>query len=467
MLTKSDFLLYLDAPMHLWAKVHDALEGTTLTPLVQHLIRQGQEVEGLARMYLEEIVLPGYADAQFFWQPTYDDGQFQIRADGLIYDLEAEVYDLYEIKSSTSVKAEHIYGLTFQALLLERFLTLRHAYLVHIDNGYQRDKDLDLARLFAVEDITAEVEQNRQVILQAREAAREVAGLDSPQPDFACAKPDACPCPGLCHPDLPEHPIYDLPRIGKKALKLREMGVTAIEDIPPDFPLSARQAQIAQVIRSGEPEVNAPAIREYLAGLRFPLHFLDYEAFGPAVPLFPGYKPYEGVVFQYSLHTLTSPEAELIHHACLITAHEDPAPALAADLLANLSQAGSVVVWNRSAEKGYNQNLARHSPDHAASLLAVNERLFDLMTPFKSGHYIHPASRGRASLKAVLPALCPDLAYEALPIQDAQEAMLTWYWLQRGEIAPEDEAAVRDSMLAYSRRDTFGMVAIWRHLINL
>jgi hypothetical protein len=45
--------------------------------------------------------------------------------------------------------------------------------------------------------------------------------------------------------------------------------------------------------------------------------------------------------------------------------------------------------------------------------------------------------------------------------------MLTWYWLQRGEIAPEDEAAVRDSMLAYSRRDTFGMVAIWRHLINL
>ncbi len=467
MLTKSDFLLYLDAPMHLWAKAHDALEVTAHPPLIQHLVQQGQEVEGLARTYLEEVVLPAYDNAQFFWQPTYDDGQFQIRADGLIYDLEAEVYDLYEIKSSTSVKAEQLYGLTFQALLLEAFLKLRRVCLVHIDNRYQRYEELELARLFTVDDLTAEVRQNGEAVRQAREAARRVTSMATPPAGFACAKPDTCPCPSLCHPDLPEHPIFDLPRIGKKALKLREMGVTAIEDIPPDFPLSARQAQVVRAVRSGEAEIDAPAIREYLAGLTFPLHFLDYEAFGPALPLFPGYRPYEQVVFQYSLHTLASADAEVEHHACLITTHADPAPALAADLLAQLSPTGSVVVWNRSAEKGYNQNLAQHAPEHAAALLAVNERLFDLMKPFSKGQYVHPACRGSASLKAVLPALCPDLAYETLPIQDAQEAMLTWYWLQRGEINPEDEAAVRDSMLAYSRRDTFGMVAIWRHLSNL
>jgi hypothetical protein len=453
--------------MHLWAKAHDALAPQERPPLIQHLIRQGQEVEGLARTYLEEVVLPGYEDAQFFWQPAYDDGRFQIRADGLIYDLEAGVYDLYEIKSSTTVKADHIYGLTFQALLLESFLTLRHTYLVHINNGYQRGVALDLDRLFTAEDVTAEVERHREAVRQAREAARTVAALPSPQPDFACAKPETCPCPDLCHPNLPEHPIYDLPRIGKKALKLRELGVTAIEDIPPDFPLSAKQAQIARVIRSGQPEIDVPAIREDLAGLTFPLSFLDYEAFGPALPLFPGYRPYEQVVFQYSLHTLAGPDAEVEHHACLITTHEDPAPALAANLLAHLSSTGSVVVWNRGAEKRYNGNLARHFPIRSAELLAINERLFDLMGPFRSGHYIHPASRGSASLKAVLPALCPDLAYEALPIQDAQEAMLTWYWLQRGEIDPEEEAALRQSMLAYSRRDTFGMVAIWRHLTQL
>ncbi|MDY6872826.1 MAG: DUF2779 domain-containing protein [Chloroflexota bacterium] len=467
LLTKSDFLLYLDAPMHLWAKAHDALAPETLPPLIQHLIRQGQEVEALARTYLEEVVLPGYADAQFFWQPAYEDGQYQIRADGLIYDLEAGVYDLYEIKSSTSVKADHIYGLTFQALVLAEFLTLRHTYLVHIDNGYQREETLDLARFFTAEDVTAEVDRNRVAVRQAREAARTVAALRTARPDFACTKPETCPCPDLCHPDLPDHPIYDLPRIGKKALKLREMGVTAIEDIPPDFPLSAKQAQVVRVTRSGQAEIDADAIKQDLAELTFPLSFLDYEAFGPAVPLFAGYRPYEQVVFQYSLHILIAPDAEAAHHACLITANEDPAPALAADLLANLPTTGSVVVWNRGAEKRYNQNLARHFPARRDELLAINKRLYDLIRPFRSGHYIHPASHGSASLKAVLPALCPDLSYETLPIQDAQEAMLTWYRLQRGDIDPEEETAMRDSMLAYSRRDTFGMVAIWRHLNNL
>ncbi|MCB2214288.1 DUF2779 domain-containing protein [bacterium] len=467
LLTKSDFLFYLDAPMHLWAKAHDALAAQTPPPLVQHLIQQGQEVEGLARTYLEEVVLPGYDDAQFFWQQTYDDGRFQIRVDGLVYDLDAEAYDLYEIKSSTSVKADHIYGLTFQALVLEDSLKLRGCYLVHINNGYQRDSALDLAQLFTVEDVTGKVDRHRETVRQAREAARTVAALPSAQPDFACTKPETCPCPDLCHPDLPDPSIYDLPRIGKKALKLREMGVTAIKDIPPDFPLSAKQAQVVRVIRSGQPEIDADAIKQDLAELTFPLSFLDYEAFGPALPLFPGYRPYEQVVFQYSLHTLTASDAEAAHHACLITAKEDPAPALAADLLAHLPATGSVVVWNRGAEKRYNQNLARHVPGRSAELLAINERLFDLMLPFRSGHYIHPSSHGSASLKAVLPALCPDLTYEALPIQDAQEAMLTWYWLQRGEIMPEEEAAMRASMLTYNQRDTFGMVAIWRHLTHL
>ncbi len=43
MLTKSDFLLYLDAPLHLWAKSHDLLH-VTLSTYDQHLMQQGYAV---------------------------------------------------------------------------------------------------------------------------------------------------------------------------------------------------------------------------------------------------------------------------------------------------------------------------------------------------------------------------------------------------------------------------------------
>ena len=66
MLSKSDFLLFLNSPMHLWAKTHDALEQKALTPYEQHLIQQGQAVEALARQYLEKEILPQYGQARIF-----------------------------------------------------------------------------------------------------------------------------------------------------------------------------------------------------------------------------------------------------------------------------------------------------------------------------------------------------------------------------------------------------------------
>ncbi len=125
----------------------------------------------------------------------------------------------------------------------------------------------------------------------------------------------------------------------------------------------------------------------------------------------------------------------------------------------HIGSEGSVLVWYQSFEKARNQSLAQHYPELAADLLAINQRIQDLMLPFSSGWYVHPAFHGSASLKAVLPVLCPELDYGDLTIQDGQQAMLTWYRLQKGEFSPEDEAAIRLAMLAYCQRDTYGW---WR-----
>jgi len=467
MLSKTDFFTYLDAPMHLWAQAHNQLETVTLSPYEEYLIQQGQAVESLARQYIQEVILAQNPHLRLEWQPSYDDGRFNIRADALIWDENAKVYDLYEIKSSTSVNKDHENDLGFQVLLLETILPLRHAYLLHINKTYQHGHNLDLKSFFTVENLTNRVEERREEIADLRQAAWEVTQTAVPHPEFACTKPSTCPCPALCHPNLPQNSIYNLPRIGKKAHTLREMGILAIDEIPPEFNLSPTQQIHQEAVRKGQVIIQTRAIQESLASLQYPLYFLDYETFNPAVPLFSGYRPYEHIVFQYSLFVVEELGAEPLHFDALFADGRDPTPLIVPDLLEHLGERGSVVVWNKSFEAGRNEDLARHCPTYAERLLGINDRLYDLMLIFQNGLYVHPDFQGSASLKAVLPVVCPDLQYADLSIQDGQSAMLTWLQLHNDEFLLAERDRIIPEMKAYCKMDTFGMVAIWRQLHTL
>jgi len=464
MITKSDFLLYLTSPMHLWASAHNQLQASPSSLYEQHLAEQGQQVESLAHTYLKEIHLPQYTDACLIWQPTYQTDRFKIRADALIHHQDTNTYDLYEIKSSTSVKTQHKYDLTFQVLLLETLLNLNNVYLLHIDKTYIHQDALELEHFLMVENLTETVGKYRDKVAQLREGAWEVTQLAVPLSEFACTKPNSCPCPSLCHPQLPENPVFNIPYIGKKAIQLREQGITAIEDIPPSFNLNSKQLKHVQAVKSGQPLVDGQTVKTSLSTLEYPVYFLDYETFNPAVPLYPGYRPYEHIVYQYSLHVISYPGADPLHYECLLTDSSDPAPILVPDLLNHLGPNGSVVVWNKPFEAYRNKELAGHCPQFAKQLLSINDRFYDLMLIFKQGHYVHPDFHGSASLKAVLPVLCPELRYEDLVIQNGEETMLTWYKIQTGKIPLEDQPDIIQAMKDYCRLDTYGMIAIMEKL---
>jgi hypothetical protein len=311
-----------------------------------------------------------------------------------------------------------------------------------------------------VENLSETVEEYRDEVALLREQAWEVTLTAAPQRDFACTKPRSCPCLSLCHPQLPENPIYNIPYIGKKAIQLREQDILAIEDIPHSFDLNSSQQKHVQAVKSGEAIIDHQAVQASLSTLKYPLHFLDYETFNPAVPLFPGYRPYEHIIYQYSLHVVTHLGADPQHYECLITDTCDPAALLVSDLLDHLGPTGSVVVWNKTFETYRNKDLADHCPEYAEQLLGINQRLYDLMLLFKQGHYVHPDFHGSASLKAVLPVLCPELKYEDLVIQNGEETMLTWYKFQTGEIPIEEQPKTIQAMKDYCKLDTYGMVAI-------
>ena len=84
-LTKSDFLTYLEAPMHLWARKNNCIEKAMNT-FDTHLIEQGYEVEKLAKQYLELIILKNPGHIELIWQKTYCDKSYQVKVDALLYN---------------------------------------------------------------------------------------------------------------------------------------------------------------------------------------------------------------------------------------------------------------------------------------------------------------------------------------------------------------------------------------------
>jgi hypothetical protein len=318
-----------------------------------------------------------------------------------------------------------------------------------------------------IRDVSTEVNELRVEVLRAREEARQVIENKSPEVIMGCVKPDRCPCPNLCHPDLPEYPIYDLPRLQeRKARDLKGNGILAIEDIPDDYPLSERQRNQIEAVRSGEAHIDHKAIAKELAKIEYPLYFLDYETFNPGLPVHDGYRPFQHMVFQYSLHVFDSPGSKPEHVEFLFTDPTDPGAKLVEDLARHIGERGTVVVWNKTFEAERNKEMAEMYPAYRSMLLNINERIFDLMGIFRKGYYIHPDFHGSSSIKKVLPVIAEDfdLRYIDLQIPKGDEAMIAWHDIMSGVLSVEESKAVKQYLRRYCEMDTMAMVEIWKAL---
>jgi hypothetical protein len=388
----------------------------------------------------------------------------------MVFDPQAQTYDLYEIKSATSVKKINLYDVTFQRLVCEASIPVRNVYIVHVHRDYVRQGEIDHDQFFVIEDVTNQVDDLKAEVARMREDAWTVAKSESPDGILDCVKPKTCPCIQLCHPELPEYPIYDIPRLREgKARDLKERGILAIEEIPDDYPLSDRQRKNVVAVKSGKPFIDINAIENKLAQLEYPLYFLDYETFNPGRPYYDGYRPFQHIVFQYSLHVFDSPKSKPCHFEFLFTEQGDPGIHLVEDLAKHIGETGSVVVWHKPFESERNKELAGMYPEHQAVLHNINDRIFDLMEIFSKGHYIHADFHGSSSIKKVLPVLVEDYEerYTDLPIPKGDEAMMAWLEIMSGVFSLEEAKNIKQDLLRYCEMDTIAMVKNWEALENL
>ncbi len=192
MITKSEYMLYLRHPAWLWLKKNapeklppaDAATqakydaGYAFEPYVEsqfdgavHLGFEGQdEYHTLPRRTIEALG----QGARTLVQPRFEWGEFTCICD-IVTVVDESTVDLYEIKSSTRVKPEHLYDLAFQAAVLEDCgYNVRDVYVAHVNNQYVRRGAIDPVQLATIEQVTEQAKElhdytrtNRELAVQA------------------------------------------------------------------------------------------------------------------------------------------------------------------------------------------------------------------------------------------------------------------------------------------------------------
>jgi len=471
-ITKSDFMLYIDAPRHLWAKKHNQYKRKE-DDFSKHLSNQGYVVEELAEKYIKEYLIPQNKinPSDFLSQPTKKDQYYEARTDFLLKNPKTEKWDMYEVKSSTKIKKEHKYDATFQVLVFEKYYDLGDIYILHPNKEYIKDGDISLSELFIAENINDIVEELRIKIIEERYNAYISAKAKHVEATLECNHPETCPCVDLCHLNLPEYSIYNISRLSGSKKKIRELvenKIINITDVPEDFPLTSKQRTQVDIAQSGQTIFLNKPIQKKLDELVYPLYFIDYETFNPAIPIHNGYKPYTQITFQYSLHIMRSKDSkELEHYEYIDTSKEDPIPNLIKSLQGVIGDKGSIITWNDTFEKSRNKEMGEIYPECAGLCQNMNERMFDLMKIFQNQEYAVPEFKGSYSIKKVLPVLIPNLSYEGIDIGEGSTAMIAWKEMVYGNLKKDEQEKIKQDLLKYCQLDTLAMVEIFKHIKSI
>ncbi len=470
-LTKTAYLRSLKCMPEFWLEYHQPLLfASEITLEHSHLRQQGYAVEQLVKQMQR---FQTFDNISVDFQRTFQTALLSARSDVVVTDKITGEIDIYEIKSSSSVKEEHYDDVAFQRITAERSGSrVKRAYVVTMDGEYVRHGEIDVEQLFTVTEVTDTIELR---IADTEEQIKKAIEYLETVPVASLA--DYCmdnklDCQFIKHhfTDLPQYTIFDISYLKHdKRRQLLTDGIINIIDVPADFPLSKKQRSQVDAAISGEIIIDREEIARRAGEWEYPLHFLDYETFSYAIPQFDGIKPFQQMCFQYSLHTIDRHGAEPRHNEYLSNGNDDPPRSVAEHLHNSMSGGiGTVFVWYEPFEKGRNEEMAEMFPDLADFFREVNDKTYDLMKIFADNLYIHPDFKGKTSIKKVLPVLVPALSYNDLGITGGMTATIQWFraatWTS---ISDTERLQIFNDLYEYCELDTKAMVEIFNELTAL
>lgn len=495
-LSKSDYMLFLRHPAWLWLKKYDKSRLPVPDENLQAMFDAGHDFEQYAEQLFPDGVRLGFNNYNEYLNlparttialqnniETIFQGRFEVDNLTCIVDVLQKnpdgTYNLIEIKTSTKAKPEHEYDLAFQLLVLEKAgLRIREIAVMHANKEYVRLGEVNAFQLVAKTDVTNTVRALMSTTLLQVDMAFEVLAQKT-CPDISPRYINQLGIPDKSSPWLEEwlaihesivgtydhYSIYNLAYPSPEQLgKLEDAGITTIFEMTEDQALREKQVIQIRTTKTNQRVIEKDKIKAFLNTFTYPLYFFDYETLSGAVPMFDGMSPYKDYPFQYSLHVIEHEGASVAHFEYLHAEASNPMPGLLAQMKKDLGSKGTILTWNMGYEKGCNDRMASVYPEYAEFLSEVNERIADLMTPFAKMCFFDKEFMGSASVKKVLPVLCPELSYKELNVGDGLLARRLWTQTVLQGQNKEKRAEVMYDLSKYCTLDTFAMVRILEEL---
>lgn len=443
----------------------------------QFLMEQGLEIHNRARQLYPNGVLvqsKGVTAVQetmrlmndptvsTIFEATFLTDDYVAKAD--ILRRNGKGWHLIEVKSSTNDKEEFIDDMAYTAMVIEHAgFRVNTIALILVSRDYRLGMPNE--NLFIEIDHTAEVLVKAELFKTIWDQIKEITAAQvRPDPELRrdCK---VCPLFPECLGKGIENHIVEIPRLHQtKFDRLKELGIVCIEDIPNEFPLTDNQARVRNCVITGQPFVSNQ-LRSDLENIVWPAFYLDFETVMTAIPLYPDIAPYTQLPTQYSIHKYGSIGQEVDHKEYLADPSRDCRRELVERLIINLEDCGSIIIYS-NFEKNVINALSMIYPNLKDKLDALIERIVDLEVIIRKNFY-HPDFHGSVSIKQTLPALVPELSYDALEIADGNSANAAFAYLALGKYTEGEEAeSVKQNLLEYCKQDTLAMVRLHEKLCD-
>lgn len=381
-----------------------------------------------------------------------------------------------EVKSSTDIKDYYITDAAIQYWVMNKSgFTPDRFYIMHINSAYIKNGHINVNELFTLTDISDIVIRKQEWV--SEQLARLFDILDAKkEPNIEigkhCKNPFSCDYKHHCWQHIPKQSVFELYSPKGKDWELYSNGILNLNDIPSTESLSHRQRLQVEGIKTNQSYFDKASISNFLNNIQFPIYFLDFETIFPVIPVLNGSQPYQQIPFQYSLHIVYNLNGDIEHKDFLANPihfqHNspiDPRLELLIQLKKDIGQSGSIVAYNAIFEINVLKSLAPIFPKYQYFIDDLSTRFIDLLIPFRQAWYYLPSFGNSASIKSVLPAISAEYDYDDLVISnggDASETFLTMI----NNMFEGDYNTTRENLLKYCERDTYGMVIIWKHLIE-
>ena len=374
----------------------------------------------------------------------------------------------YEVKSSTKISQTYLLDASLQYWVITNYgLPLQDIAIIIINNQYVRNGNVELDKFFVAKSVKEEVLKNQEFVEEKIHSSKLVAA-NAEQPNVAigeqCFSPYHCDFMGTCWKNVPKNSVFEITGIPKAdQFALYNAGFKTIAEIPASNNLNASVNAHVLAVKNDEEKIDTPAITKFLDRINYPLSFMDFETFMPAIPIYNKTKPYQHIPFQYSLHYKKDKDAPLQHFSFLAEQGLDPRKSFVEIILKDTQSEGTILVYDALMERNILNGLKNEFPEFASEIDLRLNRIVDLMIPFQEKSYYHPAMKNSFSIKNLLHALVPELSYNDLMISSGSIAMTAYEHLQT-ETDMFRILEVRDQLHEYCKLDTLSMVKIFEKL---